>query len=57
MFHVSTVLGLEVRTLCLESDSFTLYDGDTIAEDFVNGDEIEEYAMKYRANQIDNMQL
>ena len=57
MILISTMLGLEVMTLCTDSDSFTLFDGDKVAADFVNGSEIEEAANAYRINQTENLQV
>ena len=55
--YVRTVNGLEVHTVSENSDSFTLYDGDSVAVDFLNGDEVDGAALKYRCDQVDVSQL
>lgn len=44
--------GLEVHTISLNSDSFTIYDGDAVAGDFLKGSKVDKAAMQYRLSQI-----
>lgn len=55
--YVRTVNGLEVHTISEKSDSFTLYDGDDVAVDFLSHDEVDDAALKYRCDQVDTAQL